>query len=110
MINTHFQQRKQDDEELEMLKVQIQERHEKRQEQTRIRKQREEERVQRVLDRKKKKEQEAEKKRLEEEEKRKKAIANIAMNKMDYLGRYSKNRSKSGKQTNREKKKKILSE
>ena len=32
------------------------------------------------------------------------------MNKMDYLGRYSKNRGKSGKQTNREKKKKILAE
>lgn len=107
MITTHFVQRQKDDEELAELEVRIEKRQIERARQVKLRQDREKERVQRENEAKIKKEQEILKKKKEEEEARIKIINNISMNKMDYLGRYGKSKG-NRKQTEREKKKKIL--
>ena len=106
LISTHFAQRKIDDAELIELENKIQERKTAREKQLAIRKEKEKQRIQ--LEKQKQLEREAEEKRQEELEaaKKKAIMAKMALHKMDYLGK-----NRTGKrQTEREKKKKILAD
>ena len=108
LIASHFEQRKKDDAELDELKVRITARKAERQEQIEIRKKREKERVQREKEERLKKEEEEEKRRQEEEEKKLKAIANMATQYGGYMNRGRER--KGGRQTEREKKRKLLAD
>merc|ERR1712141_271997 len=70
---------------------------------------REKERVQREKEERKAKEEEEERKKIEEEEKKKQAIANMSMHYGGYLARGDRNKGNK-RQTEREKKRKILAE
>merc|ERR1712088_733185 len=104
LIATHFEQRKRDDEELENLKERIEKRKAERAEQMKIRQERAKEKEERRL-----KEEEEARKAVEEEERKKAAIANMSANYGGYLARGDRNKGK-GRQTEREKKRKILAE
>merc|ERR1712066_1154908 len=99
LIATHFEQRKKDDEELDQLKERIEKRKAERAEQMKIRQERERERIAREKE---------ERKRVEEEERKKQAIANMSQHYGGYANRAEK--KKGGRQTEREKKRKILSD
>jgi len=109
LIASHFEQRKRDDEELEQLKVRIEKRKAERAEQMRIRQDREKERLQREKEERKHKEEEEEKRKKDEEERKKQAIANMSMHYGGYLARADRNKN-NRRQTEREKKRKILAE
>jgi len=109
LIATHFEQRKRDDEELDQLKSRIEKRKAERTEQMKIRQEREKERVQREKEERKAKEEEEERKKIEEEEKKKQAIANMSMHYGGYLARGDRNKNNK-RQTEREKKRKLLAE
>jgi len=109
LIATHFEQRKRDDEELDQLKSRIEKRKAERTEQMKIRQEREKERVQREKEERKAKEEEEERKKVEEEEKKKQAIANMSMHYGGYLARGDRNKNNK-RQTEREKKRKLLAE
>merc|ERR1712141_758078 len=70
---------------------------------------REKERVQREKEERKAKEEEEERKKIEEEEKKKQAIANMSMHYGGYLARGDRNKNNK-RQTEREKKRKLLAE
>merc|ERR1712088_861065 len=108
LIASHFELRKKDDEELDNLKERIEKRKAERQQQMEVRQQREKERAQREKEEKKAREEEEERKKIEEEEKKKKAIANMSQHYGGYLNRAD--RRKGGRQTEREKKRKILAD
>merc|ERR1712179_749127 len=74
-----------------------------------IRQEREKERIQREKEERKAKEEEEERKRIEEEEKKKQAIANMSMHYGGYLARGDRNKNNK-RQTEREKKRKVLAE
>lgn len=109
LIATHFEQRKRDDEELDQLKVRIEKRKAERAEQMKIRQERERERIQREKEERKAKEEEEERKKIEEEERKKQAIANMSMHYGGYLARGDRNKNNK-RQTEREKKRKLLAE
>ena len=108
LIATHFEQRKKDDEELDQLKERIDKRKAERAEQMKIRQEREKERVAREKEERRIKEEEEERKRVEEEERKKQAIANMSQHYGGYANRAE--RKKGGRQTEREKKRKILAD
>ncbi|XP_066479784.1 troponin T, cardiac muscle isoform X2 [Tiliqua scincoides] len=107
LIEAHFENRKKEEEELLSLKDRIEQRRAERAEQQRIRSEREKERQARLAEEKARKEEEEARKRAEEDAKKKKAFSNM----LHFGGYLQKTEKKSGKkQTEREKKKKILGE
>uniref|UniRef100_A0A3Q2QBM0 Troponin T type 2a (cardiac) n=1 Tax=Fundulus heteroclitus TaxID=8078 RepID=A0A3Q2QBM0_FUNHE len=107
LIEVHFEGRKKEEEELISLKERIEKRRSERAEQQRIRSERDKERQKRLEDEKARKEEEEAKKRAEDDAKKKKTLTSL------HFGGYMQklNEKRSGKrQTEREKKKKILSE
>merc|ERR1711881_152993 len=102
LIDAHFEQRKKDEEELEQLRLRIEERKAKRAVEMQERQEKEKEKVA-------KEREERNLKEAEEEEKRQKAIANMSLHYGGYLRRAEKNKPNK-RQTEREKKKKILAE
>ncbi|XP_033008955.1 troponin T, cardiac muscle isoform X3 [Lacerta agilis] len=107
LIEAHFENRKKEEEELIFLKDRIEQRRAERAEQQRIRSEREKERQARFAEEKARKEEEENRKRAEEDARKKKAFSNM----LHFGGYLQKTEKKSGKkQTEREKKKKILSE
>nr|XP_015197831.1 PREDICTED: troponin T, cardiac muscle isoform X4 [Lepisosteus oculatus] len=106
LIEAHFENRKKEEEELISLKERIEHRRSERAEQQRIRSEREKERQNRVAEEKARKEEEEAKKRAEEDAKKKKNLTNIHFG--GYLQKTERRVGK--KQTEREKKKKILND
>nr|XP_034978129.1 troponin T, cardiac muscle isoform X1 [Zootoca vivipara] len=107
LIEAHFENRKKEEEELIFLKDRIEQRRAERAEQQRIRSEREKERQARFAEERARKEEEENRKRAEEDARKKKAFSNM----LHFGGYIQKTEKKSGKkQTEREKKKKILSE
>uniref|UniRef100_A0A3P8WCD8 Troponin T, cardiac muscle isoforms-like n=1 Tax=Cynoglossus semilaevis TaxID=244447 RepID=A0A3P8WCD8_CYNSE len=96
LIEAHFIQRKKEEEELLALVNRIEKRRAERAEQQRIRTEKEKERQTRLAEEKERKEMEDQRKKLDEDAKKKKALTNMSHNIL--------------KQTEREKKKKILAE
>uniref|UniRef100_H3ASP9 Troponin T2, cardiac type n=1 Tax=Latimeria chalumnae TaxID=7897 RepID=H3ASP9_LATCH len=108
LIEAHFENRKKEEEELISLKDRIEKRRAERAEQIRIRTEREKERQARVAEEKARKEEEEARKRAEEDAKKKKAISNMSLHFGGYLQKTERRSGK--KQTEREKKKKILAD
>ncbi|KAJ8249923.1 hypothetical protein COCON_G00231390 [Conger conger] len=109
LIEAHFIQRKRDEEELLALVSRIEKRRAERAEQQRIRSEREKERQTRLAEEKERKEQEEHRKKHDEDAKKKKALTNMTQ---QYAGIQQKGEGRKGakKQTEREKKKKILAD
>ncbi|CAJ1055020.1 troponin T2e%2C cardiac isoform X2 [Xyrichtys novacula] len=109
LIEAHFIQRKKDEEELIALVNRIEKRRAERDEQQRIRTEQEKERQARLAEEKERKELEEARKKLDEDAKKKKALTNMTQ---QYGGVQQRQDGKRGakKQTEREKKKKILAE
>uniref|UniRef100_G3SYC8 Troponin T, cardiac muscle n=1 Tax=Loxodonta africana TaxID=9785 RepID=G3SYC8_LOXAF len=111
LIEAHFENRKKEEEELISLKDRIEKRRAERAEQQRIRNEREKERQTRLAEERARREEEENRRKAEDEARKKKALSNM----MHFGGYIQKHRlqteRKSGKrQTEREKKKKILAE
>ncbi|XP_077191141.1 troponin T, cardiac muscle isoform X4 [Paroedura picta] len=107
LIEAHFENRKKEEEELISLKDRIEQRRAERAEQQRIRSEQEKERQARLAEERARKEEEEARKRAEEDARKKKAFSNM----LHFGGYLLKTEKKSGKkQTEREKKKKILGE
>ncbi|XP_043356427.1 troponin T, cardiac muscle isoform X5 [Dermochelys coriacea] len=107
LIDAHFENRKKEEEELISLKDRIEHRRAERAEQQRIRSEREKERQARLAEERARREEEEARKKAEEDARKKKAFSNM----LHFGGYLQKTEKKSGKkQTEREKKKKILSE
>ncbi|XP_077695714.1 troponin T, cardiac muscle [Eretmochelys imbricata] len=107
LIDAHFENRKKEEEELISLKDRIEHRRAERAEQQRIRSEREKERQARMAEERARREEEEARKKAEEDARKKKAFSNM----LHFGGYLQKTEKKSGKkQTEREKKKKILSE
>ncbi|MEQ2241248.1 Troponin T, cardiac muscle, partial [Ilyodon furcidens] len=107
LIEVHFESRKKEEDELINLKERIEKRRFERAEQQRIRSERDKERQKRLEEERARKEEEEAKKRAEDDAKKKKTLTSL------HFGGYMQklNEKRSGKrQTEREKKKKILSE
>ncbi|XP_059182348.1 troponin T2e, cardiac [Centropristis striata] len=108
LIEAHFIQRKKDEEELIALVNRIEKRRTERAEQQRIRAEQEKERQTRVAEEKERKEQEEARKKHDEDAKKKKALTNMTQ---QYGGVQQRDGRKGAKkQTEREKKKKILAD
>jgi len=109
LIEAHFQQRKKDEEELIALVNRIEKRRAERAEQQRIRSEQEKERQARMAEEKERREQDEQRKKQDDETKKKKALTNMTQ---QYAGVQHKQDGKKGakKQTEREKKKKILAD
>nr|XP_055045620.1 troponin T2e, cardiac isoform X2 [Misgurnus anguillicaudatus] len=109
LIEAHFIQRKKDEEELIALVNRIEKRRTERAEQQRIRADKEKERQARLAEEKERREQEEQRKKLDEDAKKKKALTNMTH---QYGGIQQKGEGRKGakKQTEREKKRKILAE
>ncbi|KAG1941955.1 troponin T type 2a (cardiac) isoform X1 [Pimephales promelas] len=104
LIEAHFVSRKKEEEELISLTDRIEKRRSERAEQHRIRSERDKERQKRLEDERARKEEEEAKKRAEDDAKKKKTLTNL-----HFGGYMQKIERRSGKkQTEREKKKKIL--
>ncbi|XP_051676436.2 troponin T, cardiac muscle isoform X2 [Oryctolagus cuniculus] len=107
LIEAHFENRKKEEEELVSLKDRIEKRRAERAEQLRIRAEREKERQNRLAEERARREEEESRRKAEDEARKKKALSNM----MHFGGYIQKTERKSGKrQTEREKKKKILAE
>ncbi|XP_059510652.1 troponin T, cardiac muscle isoforms-like [Stegostoma tigrinum] len=108
LIEAHFERRKKEEEELVALKERIEKRRAERSEQQRIRAEKEKERLNRAAEEKARKEEEELRKKAEEDMKKKKVLSNMA----HYGGYLQKTeiRRSGRKQTEREKKKKILAD
>ncbi|XP_054595592.1 troponin T, cardiac muscle isoforms isoform X2 [Nothobranchius furzeri] len=108
LIEAHFIQRKKDEEELIALVNRIEKRRAERAEQQRIRTEQEKERQARLAEEKERKEQEEARKKQDEDAKKKKALTNMTQ---QYAGVQQKDGKRGAKrQTEREKKRKILAE
>uniref|UniRef100_A0A3B4CTP4 Troponin T2e, cardiac n=1 Tax=Pygocentrus nattereri TaxID=42514 RepID=A0A3B4CTP4_PYGNA len=109
LIEAHFIQRKKDEEELIALVNRIEKRRAERAEQQRIRTEKEKERQARLAEEKERREQEEQRKKQDEDAKKKKALTNMTH---QYGGIQQKMEGRKGakKQTEREKKRKILAE
>lgn len=107
LIEAHFENRKKEEEELLSLSDRMEKRRAERAEQLRIRTEREKERQARVAEERARKEEEENRKRAEEDVKKKKAFSNM----LHFGGYLQKTERRGGKkQTEREKKKNILTE
>ncbi|XP_028344052.1 troponin T, cardiac muscle isoform X1 [Physeter macrocephalus] len=107
LIEAHFENRKKEEEELVSLKDRIEKRRAERAEQQRVRAEREKERQARLAEERARREEEENRRKAEDEARKKKALSNM----MHFGGYIQKTERKSGKrQTEREKKKKILAE
>ncbi|KAG2459794.1 TNNT2 protein, partial [Polypterus senegalus] len=106
LIGLHFDNRQKEEDDLVALKLRIERRRADRSEQQRIRAEKEKERQLRLAEEKMRKEEEEARRRAEEEAKKKKAFSNISFG--GYLQKVDKKTGK--KQTEREKKTKILNE
>lgn len=110
LISTHFEQRKRDDQDLEALKERITKRKEQRAEQIRIRQVREKERLAREKEERALREAEEERRKEEEEARKKAAISNMSQHYGGYLARNDRQKGGNRRQTEREKKRKLLAE
>ncbi|XP_073868953.1 troponin T, fast skeletal muscle isoform X17 [Macaca fascicularis] len=108
LIDSHFEARKKEEEELVALKERIEKRRAERAEQQRIRAEKERERQNRLAEEKARREEEDAKRRAEDDLKKKKALSSMGANYSSYLAKADQKRGK--KQTAREMKKKILAE
>nr|XP_023488189.1 troponin T, cardiac muscle isoform X5 [Equus caballus] len=107
LIEAHFENRKKEEEELVSLKDRIEKRRAERAEQQRIRNEREKERQTRLAEERARREEEENRRKAEDEARKKKALSNM----IHFGGYIQRTERKSGKrQTEREKKKKILAE
>ncbi|XP_066095127.1 troponin T, cardiac muscle isoform X4 [Saccopteryx bilineata] len=110
LIEAHFENRKKEEEELVSLKDRIEKRRAERAEQQRIRSEREKERQNRLAEERARREEEESRRRAEDEARKKKALSNM-MHFGGYIQKQAQTERRSGKrQTEREKKKKILAE
>ncbi|XP_047376007.1 troponin T, cardiac muscle isoform X2 [Sciurus carolinensis] len=110
LIEAHFENRKKEEEELVSLKDRIEKRRAERAEQQRIRSEREKERQTRLAEERARREEEENRRKAEDEARKKKALSNM-MHFGGYIQKQAQTERKSGKrQTEREKKKKILAE
>ncbi|XP_053515515.1 troponin T, cardiac muscle isoform X2 [Artibeus jamaicensis] len=110
LIEAHFENRKKEEEELLSLKDRIEKRRAERAEQQRIRSEREKERQARLAEERARREEEESRRRAEDEARKKKALSNM-MHFGGYIQKQAQTERRSGKrQTEREKKKKILAE
>ncbi|XP_069792549.1 troponin T, cardiac muscle-like [Narcine bancroftii] len=109
LIEVHFENRKRDEEEIIALKERIEKRRAERAEQYRIHAEREKERQSRIAEERARKEEEESRKRAEEEAKKMKTMSNMSLHFGGYMHKPDSRRG-GKKQTEREKKKKILSE
>ncbi|XP_051740994.1 troponin T type 3a (skeletal, fast) [Ctenopharyngodon idella] len=109
LIDAHFEHRKKEEEELIALKDRIEKRRSERAEQQRIRAEKDKERQARREEERLRKEEADAKKKAEEDAKKKSALSSMGSNYSSYLQKAD---AKKGgkKQTEREKKKKILAE
>lgn len=108
LIEAHFIQRKKEEEELIALVNRIEKRRAERAEQQRVRAEREKERQTRLLEEKERREMEDQRKKLGDDAKKKKALSN--MTQQYSAGQKTDTRKGGKKQTEREKKKKILAD
>ncbi|KAK6487977.1 troponin T [Huso huso] len=106
LIELHFESRQKEEEELIALKMRIENRRSDRAEQHRIHTEREKERQARLMEERVRKEEEDARRKAEEDAKKKKAFSNLSFG--GYLQKVEKRTGK--KQTEREKKKKILND
>ncbi|XP_058524987.1 troponin T, cardiac muscle isoform X1 [Ochotona princeps] len=110
LIEAHFENRKKEEEELISLKDRIEKRRAERAEQQRIRTEREKERQNRLAEERARREEEENRRKAEDEARKKKALSNM-MHFGGYIQKVGATERKTGKrQTEREKKKKILAE
>ncbi|XP_045439538.1 troponin T, cardiac muscle isoform X4 [Pipistrellus kuhlii] len=110
LIEAHFENRKKEEEELISLKDRIEKRRAERAEQQRIRSEREKERQNRLAEERARREEEENRRRAEDDARKKKALSNM-MHFGGYIQKQAQTEKRSGKrQTEREKKKKILAE
>ncbi|XP_042326695.1 troponin T, fast skeletal muscle isoform X7 [Sceloporus undulatus] len=108
LIDSHFEARKKEEEELLALKERIEKRRAERSEQQRIRAEKEKERQARLAEEKARREEEDAKRRAEDDMKKKKALSSMGATYSSYLAKADQKRGK--KQTARELKKKVLAE
>ncbi|XP_047630884.1 troponin T, fast skeletal muscle isoform X3 [Phacochoerus africanus] len=108
LIDSHFEARKKEEEELVALKERIEKRRAERAEQQRVRAEKERERQNRLAEEKARREEEEAKRRAEDDLKKKKALSSMGANYSSYLAKADQKRGK--KQTAREMKKKVLAE
>ncbi|XP_024604911.1 troponin T, fast skeletal muscle [Neophocaena asiaeorientalis asiaeorientalis] len=108
LIDSHFEARKKEEEELVALKERIEKRRAERAEQQRIRAEKERERQNRLQEEKARREEEDAKRKAEDDLKKKKALSSMGVNYSSYLAKADQKRGK--KQTAREMKKKVLAE
>ncbi|XP_032379088.1 troponin T2d, cardiac isoform X1 [Etheostoma spectabile] len=108
LIEAHFIQRKKEEEELITLVNRIEKRRAERAEQQRVRAEREKERQARLAEEKERREQEEQRKKYDDDAKKKKALSNMTA--QYSAGQKIDNRKGAKKQTEREKKKKILAD
>ncbi|XP_063065480.1 troponin T type 2a (cardiac) isoform X4 [Engraulis encrasicolus] len=106
LIEAHFESRNKEEEELVNLTDRIEKRRSERAEQQRVRSERDKERQRRMEEERTRKEEEEQRKRAEEDAKKKKTLTSLHFG--GYMARTDKRTGK--KQTEREKKKKILNE
>ncbi|XP_028924879.1 troponin T, cardiac muscle isoform X4 [Ornithorhynchus anatinus] len=109
LIEAHFENRKKEEEELISLKDRIENRRAERAEQQRIRSEREKERQTRLAEEKARREEEENRRRAADEARKKKAFSNM-LHFGGYIQKGKTERKGGKKQTEREKKKKILAE
>ncbi|XP_069048495.1 troponin T, slow skeletal muscle-like isoform X2 [Lepisosteus oculatus] len=109
LIESHFIQRKKEEEELIALVNRIEKRRTERAEQQRIRTEKEKERQAKLAEEKARKEEEEHRKKHVDDAKKKKALSNMSFQYGSYLQK-TESRRGAKKQTEREKKKKILAE
>uniref|UniRef100_A0A8C2ZIN1 Troponin T type 2a (cardiac) n=1 Tax=Cyclopterus lumpus TaxID=8103 RepID=A0A8C2ZIN1_CYCLU len=107
LIVVHFESRKKEEDDIIHLKDRIDKRRSERSEQQRIRSERDKERQKRLEDEKARKEEEEAKRRADEDAKKKKTLTSLHFG--GYMQKLTEKRS-GKRQTEREKKKKILSE
>ncbi|XP_037390670.1 troponin T, cardiac muscle isoforms isoform X1 [Pygocentrus nattereri] len=107
LIEAHFESRKKEEEELHALTSRIEKRRSERAEQMRIRAEKEKERQNKLAEERARKEEEEAKKKADDDAKKKKVLTSL-----QFTGYMQKSDKKGGpkKQTEREKKRKILSE
>ncbi|XP_038667093.1 troponin T, fast skeletal muscle-like isoform X2 [Scyliorhinus canicula] len=109
LIEAHFVRRKKEEEDLVDLIARIEKRRAERSEQQRIRAEKEKERLNRVAEEKIRKEEDDLRKKVEEDFKKRKVLSNMSQHYGGYLQK-TENRRGGKKQTEREKKKKILAD
>ncbi|XP_041132228.1 troponin T, fast skeletal muscle isoforms-like isoform X1 [Polyodon spathula] len=109
LIDAHFEHRKKEEEELIALKDRIEKRRAERSEQQRIRSEKDKERQARQAEEKARREEDNIKRMAEDDLKKKKALSNMGSQYSSYLAKADQKRG-GKKQTEREKKKKILAD